>query len=221
MNTPEAGATRVLLVDDHPMVRAGLRAVLAGMVGVEVAGEASDGVEALAEVARLAPDIVITDIGMKGMNGLELAARLQTDHPATRVIVLSMHDGEEYVARALKNGASGYVLKDAAPLELELAMRAAMAGHVYLSPRTSRQVVDGMLGQRDGGSSSLASLSPRQREILRLMAEGNATKEIAYSLGISVKTVEAHRAQIMERLEIRDLAGLVRFAVRHGLVSVE
>lgn len=220
MTQPEPGATRVLLVDDHPMVRAGLRAVLAGMAGVEVAGEAADGVEALAETARLAPDIVITDIGMKGMNGLELAARLQTDHPATRVIILSMHDGEEYVARALKNGASGYVLKEAAPLELELALRAAMAGHVYLSPRTSRQVVDGMLGQRDG-TTSLAALSPRQREILRLMAEGNATKEIAYSLGISVKTVEAHRAQIMERLEIRDLAGLVRFAVRHGLVSVE
>lgn len=213
--------TRVLLVDDHAMVRAGLRALLANIQGVEVAGEAGDGVQALGLVASLAPDIVITDIGMVPMNGLDLAGRIREDHPSVRIIVLSMHDGEEYVARALKNGASGYVLKDSAPLELELAIRATLAGDVYLSPRTARQIVATLPGREGEAAKPADSLSPRQREILRMIAEGNATKEIAFALGISVKTVETHRAQIMEKLGIRDVAGLVRFAIRTGIVSAD
>jgi DNA-binding NarL/FixJ family response regulator len=208
---------RVLLADDHALVRAGLRSLLAAMTEVEVVGEASSGEEALELVARETPDVVLMDIAMKGINGLETAARLRDRAPGVRVVILSMHSGEEYVLQALRAGAVGYLLKDAATGELELALRTVMRGESWLSPAVSRQVVEGYV-QRVGGDAAADVLTARQREVLKLVAGGKSTKEIAFMLNLSVKTVETHRSQIMERLGIRDVPGLVRYALRTGLV---
>jgi DNA-binding NarL/FixJ family response regulator len=208
---------RVLLADDHALVRAGLRSLLAAMKEVEVVGEASSGEEALELAARERPDVVLMDIAMKGINGLETAARLRDRAPGVRVVILSMHSGEEYVLQALRAGAVGYLLKDAATGELELALRTVMRGESWLSPAVSRQVVEGYV-QRVGGDATADVLTARQREVLKLVAGGKSTKEIAFMLNLSVKTVETHRAQIMERLGIRDVPGLVRYALRTGLV---
>ncbi len=208
---------RVVLADDHALVRAGMRSLLGSMAGVQVVGEASSGEEALALAERERPDVVLMDIAMKGMTGLEAAARIRDRQGGVRVVILSMHSGEEYVLQALRAGAVGYLLKDAATGELELALRSVMRGESWFSPAVSRQVVEGYV-QRVGGEASADILTARQREVLRLVAGGKSTKEIAYDLNLSVKTVETHRAQIMERLGIRDVAGLVRYALRTGLV---
>jgi DNA-binding NarL/FixJ family response regulator len=208
---------RVLLADDHALVRAGMRSLLNAMADVAVVGEASSGEEALELAGRERPDIVLMDIAMKGMSGLDAAARLRELHPEVRVVILSMHAGEEYVLKALRAGAVGYLLKDAATGELELALRSVMRGESWFSPAVSRQVVEGYV-QRVGGEAVADTLTARQREVLKLVAGGKSTKEIAYQLKLSVKTVETHRAQIMERLGIRDVAGLVRYALRTGLV---
>ena len=214
---PSALAIRVVLADDHALVRAGMRSLLNGMAQVQVVGEAASGEEALELAARERPDVVLMDIAMKGMSGLEAAARMREQHAAVRVVILSMHAGEEYVLQALRAGAVGYLLKDAATGELELALRSVMRGESWFSPAVSRQVVEGYV-QRVGGEAAAEVLTARQREVLRLVAGGKSTKEIAYDLALSVKTVETHRAQIMERLGIRDVAGLVRYALRTGLV---
>jgi DNA-binding NarL/FixJ family response regulator len=211
--------TTILLADDHTLLRAGLRSLLEGMDGFEVVAEAGDGAEALALIRRHRPDVVLMDVHMKGMSGIEAAEHAKRDFPDVRVIMLSMHAEEEYVARALQAGASGYMLKDAATLELQLALTVVMKGEMYLSPAVSRQVVEGYV--RSGAANPAAQLTERQREILKLIAEGLSSKEIAYRLGLSAKTVDTHRAQIMERLGIRDIAGLVRFAIRAGLVSLD
>ena len=211
---------RVLLADDHVLVRAGIRALLAEMPGVEVVGEAGDGREALALTRSLQPDVLLMDIGMTGMTGLEAAARVKTDHPTVKVIILSMHANEEYVIQALRAGAAGYLLKDAATEQLDIALKAAVRGETYLSPAISRQIIDEYLS-RVGSDAAPHPLTPRQQEILRLVAEGQSTKEIAFALAISVKTVETHRAQIMERLGIHDIPGLVRYAMRSGLIAPE
>jgi DNA-binding NarL/FixJ family response regulator len=210
---------RVLIAEDHSLVRAGLRALIQKMSGVVVTGEAATGREALELVEREHPDIVLMDLAMPDLNGLEATARLAREHPRVRVIVLSMHSSEEYVRHALKAGAAGYVIKDAGPEELELALRAVGRGETYLSPAVSRRVVEGYVHGPGEDRDPLDRLTPRQREILQRVAEGRSSKEIAQSLGLSVKTVETHRAHIMERLDIHDLAGLVRFAVRTGLVE--
>jgi DNA-binding NarL/FixJ family response regulator len=214
---PSTLAIRVILADDHALVRAGMRSLLNGMAQVQVVGEAASGEEALELAARERPDVVLMDIAMKGMSGLEAAARMREQHAAVRVVILSMHAGEEYVLQALRAGAVGYLLKDAATGELELALRSVMRGESWFSPAVSRQVVEGYV-QRVGGEAAAEVLTARQREVLRLVAGGKSTKEIAYDLTLSVKTVETHRAQIMERLGIRDVAGLVRYALRTGLV---
>jgi DNA-binding NarL/FixJ family response regulator len=211
---------RVLLVDDHALVRAGMRSLLQDLPDVEVVAEAGDGAEALAAAERVRPDVVLLDIAMKGMNGLEAAARLRERLPGVKVIILSMHTSEEYVLLALRAGAAAYLIKDSATSELELALKCVMRGETYLSPAISRQVVDGYV-QRVGASAGPEPLTPRQREVLKRIAEGRSTKEIAFELNVSVKTVETHRAQIMERLGIRDVAGLVRYAMRAGLVPPE
>ena len=208
---------RVLLADDHALVRAGIRSLLNGMDEVEVVAEASSGEEAIELAASSRPDVVLMDIAMKGITGLEAAARMRIRHPEARVVILSMHSGEEYVLQALRAGAAGYLLKDAATGELELALRSVMRGESWLSPAVSRQVVEGYV-QRPGGEQTPELLTARQREVLRLVASGKSTKEIAFLLNLSVKTVETHRAQIMDRLGIRDVAGLVRYALRTGLV---
>jgi DNA-binding NarL/FixJ family response regulator len=213
-------ALRILLVDDHALVRAGMRSLLQDLPDIEVVAEASDGVEALAAAERERPDAVLMDIAMKGMNGLEAAARLRERLPGVKVVILSMHTSEEYVLLALRAGAAAYLIKDSATSELELALKSVMRGETYLSPAISRQVVDGYV-QRVGAGAGPDPLTSRQREVLKRIAEGRSTKEIAYELNLSVKTVETHRAQIMERLGIRDVAGLVRYAMRAGLVPPE
>ncbi len=211
---------RVLIADDHGLVLAGIRALLQGIDGVEVVAQAGDGREALALVEAHRPDVLLTDIAMPQMNGLDLAERVARELPATRVVILSMHATEEYASRALQAGAVGYLLKKSGAAELEIAVRAAARGEIYLSPAVSKQVIANYL-RRTGGTAESEGLTPRQREILRLVAEGMSTKTIARRLGISGKTVEAHRTQLMDRLGIHEVAGLVRHAIRIGLVGPE
>lgn len=207
---------RVVLADDHRLVRAGIRSLLEGLDGVSVVGEADNAEDALRLLAETQADLLLTDIAMAGINGLELLRRARAVHPALRVIVLSMHASNDYVSEALRAGATGYLLKDAAAGELRGAVEAVAAGGTYLSPALSARLIESTGGKL---SSPLEALTPRQIEILRGIAAGQTTKEIAWQLSISVKTVETHRAQIMERLGIRDVAGLTRFALRMGLVS--
>jgi len=211
---------RILLADDHTLVRAGIRALLAQMPNIEVVGEAGDGREALALVKAHDPDVLLIDIAMAGMSGLDAAALVKKERPGVKVIILSMHANEEYVMQALLVGASGYLLKDAASVELDLALKAAVAGQTYLSPAISRQVLENYV-TRIGGVVPPDPLTPRQREVLQLVAEGKSTKEIGFALEISIKTVETHRAQIMERLDIHDVPGLVKYAMRSGLIPPE
>ena len=169
----------------------------------------------------LRPDVVLLDVGMPGLNGLDVAARLTAHHASTRVLILYMHTSEEYVLRALRAGCAGYLLKGSAVAELENAVRAVARGETYLSPAVSRHVMDDYVRRTGGAADPIEALTARQREVLQLVAEGHTSKAIAERLGLSFKTVEAHRAQIMERLGIHDVASLVRFAVRMGLISPE
>lgn len=210
---------RVLLVDDHTLVRAGIRSLLERVSGIAVVGEAKDGREAM-ELLKTAPvDVVLMDIAMKGLNGLDATMQVKRAHPDTHVIILSMHASEEYVMQALRAGASGYLLKDSAMLELERAVMAVRRGETYLSSPISKQVVENYMQRVGGDRTALSLLTARQREILQLIAEGNSTKAIARLLVVSVKTVETHRAQLMERLDIHDVPGLVRYAIRVGLIT--
>jgi DNA-binding NarL/FixJ family response regulator len=211
--------TRVLLADDHRLVRKGFRSLLDKIPSVHVVAEASDGREALDLIGKLRPQIALLDIAMPNLNGLEALIRIVKEFPETRVIILSMHSNEEYIIKALHSGALGYVLKDAAVGELKLAIQTVARNKVFLGSSISGGNVRHYLERPDDAEKPLAQLTPRQREILQLIAEGKSTKEIGYMLQISPKTVDAHRAQIMERLNIRDLAGLVRYAIRSGMVS--
>ncbi len=210
---------RVLLVDDHALMRAGIRALLEELLEAEVVAEAGDGRDALRLVQAHQPDVVLMDIAMPGLNGLEATKRMVKDCPNVRVLILSMHASEEYVWQALKAGAAGYLLKDSEPSELALALRAVMRGETYLSPPISKRVIEGYVQRVGAEESLLERLTSRQREILQLIAEGATTKEIARTLNISVKTVETHRATFMERLDIHDIAGLVRYAIQVGITQ--
>lgn len=210
---------RVLLADDHILVRAGLRKLLESMPDVEVVGEADDGLSLLQRAQELQPNLVLMDIAMPGLNGLEATARLTKALPEVRVIILSMHQNEEYVRQALRNGAVAYLLKDAAPLELELALKAVLRGETYLSPAVSRGIVSDYVQRLRADEQPGDALTPRQREVLQLVAEGHSTKEIARRLDLSVKTVDTHRSQLMKQLDIHEVAGLVRYAMRNGLIS--
>lgn len=213
---------RVVLAEDHTLVRAGLRTLLQQLDQVIVVGEAADGREAVTLAKSHAPDVILMDITMPGLNGIDATRQVKKELPEVRVVILSMHSSEEHVMQALRAGASGYLLKESAPLELELALRSVGRGETYLSPPISRKVIESYMQRvSDTTQDALAILSARQREILQLIAEGGSSKEIARRLGLSVKTVETHRAQLMERLQIRDIAGLVRFAIRTGLISAE
>ena len=213
---------RILLADDHTLVRAGIRSLLEQVPNVEVVAEANDGRDALRLIHEHQPDIVFMDVTMQGLNGLDATAQITKTCPGVQVIMLSMHKNEEYVSQALRVGAAGYLLKDAATTELELAVQAVARGETYLSPAVSKHVVDRYL-QRVNNTTESASeptrLTVRQREILQLIAEGHTTKQIAGLLHLSTKTVETHRSQLMDRLGIRHIAGLVRYAVRTGLVA--
>lgn len=212
---------RVLLADDHSLMRAGLRALLKSLELVQVVAEAGNGHEAIQLAEQHQPDIVIMDIGMPELNGLEATARMVKLTPAPRIIVLSMHANEEYVRRALQAGAAGYLLKGAEPAELELAIKAVMRGETYLTPAVSKQVVQNYLHPREMKTSPIQELTPRQREVLQLVAEGHSTKDIAQKLNLSAKTVDTHRTELMQRLDIHDIAGLVRYAIRIGLISAD
>ena len=215
---------RVLLADDHVLMRAGITALLQRIPDLTVVAEADDGRAALQLIATHHPDIAMLDISMPELNGLEVAERVAREFPAVRVIILSMHATSDYVLRAMRVGASGYLLKGARLAELELAITSVARGETYLSPAAAKHVIGGYRDQASGAvpaadAQAAERLTARQREILQLIAEGKTTKEIAQMLTLSAKTVEMHRAQLMERLDIHDVAGLVRYALRTGIIS--
>jgi DNA-binding NarL/FixJ family response regulator len=212
---------RVLLADDHDLVRAGFRALLQTQRDFEVVAEASDGREALRLVEVHRPNVILLDLMMPGLNGLETTVRITKEFPDVRVVIVSMNAAEECVLPAIRAGACGYLLKNVKPAELEEAVRAAARGETYLSSAVSKYVVQDYRRLSADKANPLDRLTPRQREVLQLVAEGQSTKEIARRLGISPKTVETYRSQIMEALDIHDIAGLTRFAIRAGLVSSE
>ena len=216
------GMIRVLLADDHALVLAGIRALVLELGDTQIVAEANNGRDAVALAKQHKPDLVIMDISMKELNGIEATAQIRSEVPSAQVLILSMHTTEDFVRRAIKAGAAGYLVKDSAPLDLKMAIAAVMRNEIYLSPRVSRHVVSGFLnGQPGKDESSMDALTARQREILQLIAEGKSTKEIAYQLTVSVKTVETHRAALMDRLGIHDIPGLVLYAIRQGLISVD
>ncbi len=210
-----------MLVDDHQLFRAGIRSLLQTVSGVEVVAEAGDGREALRLIETYHPDVVLMDIMMPGLNGIDAAARIARTCPTTRVVILSMNASEDAVLQTLRAGAVGYLVKNADPAELELAIRAVVRGETFLSSSISQHVVAACLGRLDKERTSLERLTSRQREVLQLIAEGHTTKEIAKELGISVKTAEAYRSELMKELDIHDIASLTRYAIRTGLVSPE
>lgn len=211
---------RTLIADDHALVRAGIRALVEKIKGVTVVAEAGKGNEAVQLINELKPDLILLDITMPDGTGFDVLQHVSKNWPETRVIVLTVHEAGEYAIRALREGAAGFLPKSAASTELENAIQTVMRGEVYISPETSRKTLL-EYGKGVTKRDLLATLSPRQREVLRLIAEGRTTKQIAQVLEISVKTVETHRAQLMERLDIHDVAGLVRYAIIVGLIEVE
>jgi DNA-binding NarL/FixJ family response regulator len=212
---------RVLLVDDHALVRAGIRALLERGELVEVVGEAGDGHEALDLIEKLRPEVVLLDLAMPGASGFEVLKTTSEKFPEVHVIVLTVHEGEEYAFQALRAGAAGYLPKSAASSELILALEHVKGGKKYLSPTIEQKATFESGRNTSEGLAPMSELTPRQLEVLTLIAEGHSTKDIARALNISVKTVETHRAQLMDRLNIHDVASLVRYAIRMGLVSIE
>lgn len=212
---------RVVIADDHGIVRAGIRSIIQKMDGIDVVGEAVNGSEALELAEKIQPDVFLMDISMPVMNGLEVTVRVTKAFPKVRVIIFSMHTSEEYVLQALRSGAMGYLLKDAEANEIEFAIRAVADGATYLTPSVSQHVIEAYMHRLGSDVVVTDALTSRQREILQLIAEGKALKVIANKLGLSVKTVETHRMRLMERLQIFEVAGLVRYAIRNGIISSE
>jgi len=208
---PDSGAIRVVLADDHDLVRSGIRALLSTLPGIEVVAEARDGEELLAVLEQVEPHVVLTDMSMPRMDGLAATQKIRDRHPGVRVVVLSMHDGIDVVRRAIAVGASGYLMKNAAPTELEHALRTVVSAGSYFGSGIAQMLLQPAPPEDD-------ALTERQLEVLTLLAEGLSSKEIAYQLGLSSKTVDVHRARIMSRLELKDVASLTRYAVRKGLV---
>lgn len=214
--------TTILLADDHRMVREGLRTLLEQRERLDVIANVSNGNDALEKAIELDPDVAILDITMPGMNGIEVTHRLRTDKPRIQVIILSMHADRQFVIEALRAGARGYVLKDSAFQELRVAIRTVLQGGVYLSPRITPIVVDAAVhGTVSEETSPFDILSSREREVLQMIAEGLKTREIADALVVSEKTVETHRRNIMEKLDLRSIAELTKYAIRHGLTNIE
>ena len=212
---------RVLLADDHTLIRAGLRMVIDAQSDLSVVGEADDGREAVALAAKLKPDVVVMDIGMPSLNGIEAARQISASSPETRIVMLSMHSDEGYVLRALKAGACAYLLKDSAEADLARAIHAAASGRSFFSPAVGKVLLEDYLRklQRTGAEDSYDLLSPREREILQLVAEGKSSKDVANLLDLSVSTVETHRARIMQKLNLHGIPELILYAVRKGIIS--
>ena len=204
---------RIVLADDHDLVRSGIKALLSMINGVEVIAEARDGLELIQLVDDLQPDVVMTDISMPRMDGIAAISRIHASHPEMRVLVLSMYDTVDFVKRAVASGACGYLMKDAPPFELEQAVRSVMATGSYFSPAIAQRLLQPSEPTIDD------ELTQRQIEILKLIAQGRASKELAFELGLSPKTVDVHRARIMERLRLNDIASLTLYAVRKGLIK--
>ncbi|MCJ7457857.1 MAG: response regulator transcription factor [candidate division Zixibacteria bacterium] len=212
---------KILIADDHKILRQGIRSLLAPQPDFEVIGETADGPETLKETFKLKPDVVLMDIGMPNLNGFEATRQIKKKLPEVKVLVLTMYQDDEYVLQALQSGASGYVLKDVAVEELVTAIRAVNNEQYYLSPSISRTVIDAYLRKTEkGGKEPSELLTAREREIVQLIAEGHTNKEIAAKLFISVKTVDAHRSHIMEKLDIHDMALLVKYAIRKGITDL-
>jgi two-component system, NarL family, response regulator NreC len=212
---------RVLLADDHTLIRAGLRMVVESQPDLTVVAEAGDGRQAVAMAQTLKPDVVVMDIGMPSLNGIEASRQIHGSLPATRIVMLSMHSDEGYVLKALKAGAKAYLLKDSAEADLAHAIRAAAAGKSFFSPAVGKVLLEDYVRklQRTGAEDSYDLLSPREREILQLVAEGNSSKEIANLLNLSVYTVETHRARVMQKLSLKGIPELTLYAVRKGIIS--
>ena len=212
---------KVVLVDDHHLVRAGLRALLDDLGDYEVVAEGADGNEVIELIEQTCPDVVVLDIAMKHKSGLDALTDVKALHPDLPVILLTMHNTSDYLQTAIERGAHAYLLKDSAEVELELALEAVLRNEVYISPKLSEQILETISPTKQQVALQPAKLlTPRQTEILKMLADGKGTKEIAYDLGLSVKTIESHRSQIMERLQIRDLASLVRYAIKSGITTL-
>jgi DNA-binding NarL/FixJ family response regulator len=212
---------RVLLADDHKMIRAGLRLVLAQQSDIMIAGEADDGREAVTLAAELKPDVVVMDVGMPNLNGIEASLQIKQARPETAIVMLSMHSDEGYILRALRAGAAGYILKDSAEADLVGAVHAVAEGKSFFSPKVSRILLEDYMRKlkKTGAEDSYDLLSAREREILQLVAEGKSSKEVANLLNLSVYTVETHRGNIMQKLNLRGIPELILYAVRKGIVS--
>lgn len=214
---------RVFLADDHKVVRDGLHLLLSAEADIEVVGGASDGLEAVDLAAQLRPDVVVMDIAMPGMNGIEAMGQILRTNPASRVIILSMHATKEYIFQALQAGARGYLLKESAGIEVVNAVRMVHHGGSYLSPKISNQVIEGYVRPKDDDvdSDPLSVLSPRERQIFRLVVEGKSSAEIAKILFLSPKTVDTYRSRLMQKLGVSDLLSLFKFAVQHKLMPMD
>jgi DNA-binding NarL/FixJ family response regulator len=211
--------TRVLLADDHAILRQGLAGILAASGEVEVVAEAANGQEAVERSLETRPDVVVLDIAMPRLGGLEAARRIRTALPATKILVLTMHEEEEYVLKMVRAGASGYVVKESAASELLAAVRALRCGQAYFAPAAARAVSEAFLAGGRLPEDPYDRLTDREREVLQLLAEGRTNAQVAAVLGVSAKTVDNHRTRLMEKLNVHNAAGLVRFAARRGLVS--
>jgi DNA-binding NarL/FixJ family response regulator len=211
---------RILIVDDHTLFRAGLRELLSQEPGVEVVGEADNGRDAIRAVGQLSPHLVLMDLTMPEMNGMEAITEIKRRYPDVRVLVLTLHKSEDYIRASLKAGADGYILKDATQEEFQVAIRSVLRGKTYLSMDVSANVVSGYLGggTASGASSVYDSLTHREREVLKLVAEGKSNKEVAEFLSLSVKTVEKHRSNLMSKLDVHNAAGLTAYAMEKGLI---
>jgi DNA-binding NarL/FixJ family response regulator len=223
MNMMSKGPIRVVLADDHHLVRRGIGALLEKAEDIEVVGQAASGQEALELVERLAPDVLVLDIAMPGLDGLQVVGRVEFLEVPTRVVILSMYAAEALVARALRAGVNGYLLKGSSPEELRLAIRAASRGQTYLSPKIAQIVVRGYLDaeHRGGASGPVERLTPREREVLQLVAEGHSSPAIADRLQLSTKTVEKHRSSLMAKLGVHNAAELIRVALKRRLVFID
>jgi DNA-binding NarL/FixJ family response regulator len=212
---------RVLVADDHALMREGVRALLSATADIEVVGEAGDGQQAIDECRRLDPDIVLLDVAMPGLGGLEAAVAIRTGMPRTRVLVLSQYDDREYVSRFLKAGASGYVLKRAAGAELAAAIRAVSRGGLVLDPQVAREAFDARSpGSKEPAPDPWETLTDREKQVLKLVAEGQSNKDVAQALGITVKTAMSHREHVMEKLGLHSRTELIRFALRQGVIRI-
>ncbi|MBN1972743.1 MAG: response regulator transcription factor [Sedimentisphaerales bacterium] len=212
---------KIILADDHTMLRQGLSRSFEQEEDITVVGQAQDGYSAIDLVRELLPDIVIMDIGMPGLNGIETTWRIVKDYPGVKIIGLSMHSSDKYVREMFKAGASGYLLKNCSFEELVEAIRAVMAGKTYISPAIGDMIIKEYAGKEGEGKTAFSLLSQREREVLQLLAEGKTTKQIAQKLHISPKTVEAHRLRIMDKLHIDNIAQLTKFAIQEGLTEIE